>query len=136
LIVIVDAGPLIAAADRRDPDSLRCLEALSNRRYDLVVPAMCVAEAAFMIAKRAGPMAEATFIAGLADLDVLAPTGLEWRRIAELVRQYADFPIGATDASIVALAERLGTDTVMTLDRRHFRAIVPTHCPAFRLLPE
>jgi hypothetical protein len=35
----------------------------------------------------------------------------------------------------VALAERLGTDVVITLDRRHFENIRPRHCPAFRLLP-
>jgi len=40
------------------------------------------------------------------------------------------------DASVIALAERLETDTIITLDRRHFGAVRPRHCPAFRLLPE
>jgi predicted nucleic acid-binding protein len=52
------------------------------------------------------------------------------------VEQYADFPLGAADASVVALAERLGTDLIVTLDHRHFGAVRPRHCPAFRLLPE
>jgi uncharacterized protein len=59
-----------------------------------------------------------------------------WLRIAELVRQYANFPLGGTDASVVALAERLNTDLRITLDRRHFSAIRPRHCAAFRLFPE
>ena len=44
--------------------------------------------------------------------------------------------LGGTDASVVALAERLNTDLIITLDRRHFNAVRPRHCLAFRLLPE
>ena len=55
--------------------------------------------------------------------------------MAQLMEQYRDFPLGAADASVVALAERLGTETVMTTDRRHFMAIRPRHCPAFTPLP-
>jgi predicted nucleic acid-binding protein len=50
--------------------------------------------------------------------------------------QYADFPLGSTDASVIALAERLGTDVVITLDRWHFGAVRPRHCEALRLLPD
>jgi uncharacterized protein len=56
-------------------------------------------------------------------------------RIAELVEQYADFPLGGTDASVIALAERLDTATIITLDHRHFAAVAPRHTKAFELLP-
>ena len=55
--------------------------------------------------------------------------------MAELVEKYADFPLGGTDASVIALAERLGAPIILTLDRRHFAAIAPSHCEAFELLP-
>ncbi|MDO8473499.1 MAG: VapC toxin family PIN domain ribonuclease, partial [Dehalococcoidia bacterium] len=67
---------------------------------------------------------------------VEAPAVLDWPRIAELVEEYSDFPLGGTDASVIALAERLGTDVIMTLDRRHFGAIRPAHSRAWKLLPE
>jgi predicted nucleic acid-binding protein len=57
-------------------------------------------------------------------------------RMARLVRQYADLGLGASDASTVALAERLGLVEVATLDRRHFTVIRPEHCSAFSLLPK
>ena len=56
-------------------------------------------------------------------------------RMAELVRTYADFPLGGTDASVIALAERVGAGIVVTLDRRHFTAVKPNHLDAFQLLP-
>ena len=112
------------------------VEALQSPGFRLVVPAMVVAEVSYLAGSRLGSLAEAGFLEGLVDLEVIAPAPEDWLRIAELVRQYADFPLGGTDASVVALAERLNTDTIITLDRRHFAAIRPRHCQAFRLLPE
>ncbi len=39
-------------------------------------------------------------------------------------------------ASVIALAERLGTPTVLTLDRRHFAAVRRNRCDSLQLLPE
>ena len=57
-------------------------------------------------------------------------------RMAELVEQYADFPLGETAASLIAIAERLGVTKVATHDRRHFSPIQPRHTDALTLLPE
>lgn len=43
--------------------------------------------------------------------------------------------MGGTDASIVAIAERLGVTQIATLDRRHFGVVRPNHVDAFTLLP-
>jgi predicted nucleic acid-binding protein len=127
---------LVAAIDQNVRQHGAATTSLADRSYDLVIPALCVAEAAYLIERDHGPLVEAAFIEGLSAFEVIAPEPEDWARIAALVRQYGDFPIGTTDASIVALAERLETDTIMTFDRRHFGAIVPAQCPAFRLLPE
>jgi predicted nucleic acid-binding protein len=101
----------------------------------LIVPALVVAEVTYFVGRRLGSTAEAGFLRGLREMDVEAPAIDDWSRIAELVEQYADFPLGGTDASIVALAERLQTEVVVTLDRRHFAAVRPLHCPGLTLLP-
>jgi predicted nucleic acid-binding protein len=54
----------------------------------------------------------------------------------ELVVQYADLPLGAVDASVVAIAERLGVTEVATLDRRHFTVVRPRGIGPLLLLPE
>lgn len=136
MLSIVDTGPLLAALDRRDPRQTRCLAELARPDLELVIPALVVAEVAYLAGRRMGARVEARFLRGLADFDIRAPLPEEWFRIADLCEQYADFPLGGTDASIVALAERLDTDVIITLDRRHFGAVRPRHVPAFRLLPE
>lgn len=135
-IAIVDTGPLVAAANRADPKHEACLEALQTPEYALIIPALCVAEAAFLLQSKKGPQVESLFLRGLEAFDVQAPFGPEWTRIAQLVEDYADFPLGGTDASVVTTAERFDTDIVITLDRRHFEVVQPKHCERFRLLPQ
>lgn len=53
----------------------------------------------------------------------------------ELIATYADLRLGGTDASLIAISERLGIMRVATLNHRHFRTVRPKHCDAFELLP-
>lgn len=133
---IVDSGPLIAVANSADPAHRACLEALRTPGLRLVIPALCVAEVAYLLGRRRGAATEASFLRGLAGFDVEAPRAPDWPRIADLVDRYADLPLGGTDASVVALAERHETDLLVTLDRHHFSVVQPRHCGGFRLLPE
>lgn len=134
-LAVVDSGPLYAALTEDDQDHARCVEALADPTLQLFIPAMVVAEVCYLAGQRLGARVEAGFLAALAEYDVRAPAGEDWLRMADLVRQYADLPLGATDASVVALAERIGATSIITLDRRHFSAIKPRHCESFRLLP-
>jgi predicted nucleic acid-binding protein len=136
MLAIVDASALIAAADTSEPEHARCVEVLSRRDLYLVLPALAVAEAAYVIERRLGPSAEAAFARGLAGFEIDAPLPVDWPIIADLVERYADFPLGTVDASIAVLADRLGTDLIVTLDRRHFGAIRAPSGGSFRLLPE
>lgn len=135
MLAVVDTGPLYAAVDADDADHEASIAALSDRRYRLVVPALVIGEATYLVGSRLGPEIESRFLRGLRELDVEAPTPEDWSRIADLVEEYAAFPLGGTDASVIALAERLGTDLVITLDRRHFAAVKPRHAGSLRLLP-
>jgi predicted nucleic acid-binding protein len=134
-LAVVDAGPLYAAADADDRDHLASRTVLSRPDLRLVVAALVVAEATYFVGRRLGVEAEAKFLRGLGELDVEGPSDEDFTRMADLVRQYADFPLGGTDASVVALAERLQAPVIVTLDRRHFAAVRPRHRDAFELLP-
>jgi predicted nucleic acid-binding protein len=136
MLAVVDTGPLYAAVDLDDQDHERCLQALEAPGLRLFIPAMVVAEATYLVGSRLGPKVEAAFLAGLVALDIEAPSSDEWTRIAELVERYADFPLGGTDASVVALAERLGANAIFTLDRRHFGAVRSASGGDWKLLPE
>jgi hypothetical protein len=135
MLAVVDTGPLYAVVDEDDADHARCRAVLETVGRRLIVPTMVVAEVTYLIATRLGAEVEAKFLKSLSHIHVEAPTPDDWPRMADLVEQYGDFPLGGTDASVVALAERLDVETIVTLDDRHFRAVRPRHRKTFRLLP-
>lgn len=135
VIAIVDAGPLYAAIDADDDDHARSLDVLERSDLQLVIPALVVAEVTYLVSQHLGAKVEGQFLRGLASFEVEAPTADDWEPIATLVERYRDFPLGGTDASIAVLAERLATDVIVTLDRRHFAAIRRNDGSSFRLLP-
>ena len=112
------------------------LDVLARRDLNLVIPALVVAEVAHLAAKRFGARVEARFVRALSAFEVEAPHPDDWPIIADLVERYGDFALGTVDASIVVLADRLDTDLIVTLDRRHFGAIRSPRGRSFRLLPE
>ena len=91
-----------------------------------------------MLAEWVGTEVEAKFLDALADgnLEVVNLTTADIARMAELVRRYDDLPLGTTDASVIALAERLGIEEIATLDHRRFRVVRPSHVEALTLLPD
>ena len=52
-----------------------------------------------------------------------------------MLDRYVDLQLSLADASIVVLAERHGCSDVLTLDERHFRAVLGPRRRPFRLLP-
>ena len=53
----------------------------------------------------------------------------------EVVERYRDLGIGITDASLVVLAERYRTRTILTLDQRHFNVLRPLDGGHFKVAP-
>jgi predicted nucleic acid-binding protein len=60
---------------------------------------------------------------------------VDYERMAFLVETYADLPLGMVDASVVAVAERLNIAKFLTINRRDFAVVRPSHVDAFELLP-
>jgi uncharacterized protein len=137
-VIVVDTNVLFALADRRDAHHVQCRNWLAGCDEPLIVLPTVLAEACYLIDKYLGPTAEAAFLdsigpgyrfqlAGLVDEDL--------RRMAELVRRYADRRLGGTDASVIAVCERLSVATVATVNRRDFANVRPRHVPAFAIVP-
>ena len=84
-----------------------------------------------------GAASEAAFLRSFTTGELVMANLLEddLERMAQLVEEYADFPLGGSDASLIAIAERRAITTILTTDRRHFAAVRPKHVEAFTLLP-
>ncbi|MGH9021571.1 MAG: type II toxin-antitoxin system VapC family toxin [Acidimicrobiia bacterium] len=136
-MLLVDTGVLVATADRSDPDHQACLTLLEEDEGPLVTTAMVIAEAAYLIHRQLGALGEAALYTSITDgaLRIESLRLEDWSRIGELVTTYADLSLGGTDASLLAIAERLGVERIATLDRRHFAVVRPGHVEALILVP-
>jgi len=135
--LLVDTGPLLAALDAADPDHSTCAPLLTEATEDLVIPALVLAELDYWTHRR---LDDSVWLAFLDDLLAGAyraesPSLDDLARCRELQERYADLRLGVVDASVIALAERLGEEKVATLDHRHFAVVRPRHVDSLRLVP-
>lgn len=135
--LILDTSTLLAALDAGEPRHDACAAAIGRSDADLVLPMLVLAELEYWCSKRGGTEGWLLFLddvlAGAYRLE--SPTDVDLLRVRELQVEYADLGLGVVDASIVALAERLGLTHIATLDHRHFSVVRPAHTPAFDLVP-
>ena len=128
------AYAILDGADRRHRQAARWYERVDD---DLITTPLVLAELDHLAVSRAGAAA-----AGALRRDVIAGAYVfEWwdgaaAAAAEIAEAHADLGLSLTDASLVALADRLRTTDVATFDERHFRVVRPVSgAGAFRLLP-
>lgn len=138
MTVLADTGAVYALVDRDDAWHERVRTWWESNREPIRLPVTILPEIAWLLGTRLGPAAEAAFARALADgeFDVEPLDDREdLKRIAALTAEYLDSPVGFVDASVLAMAERLGVLTVLTTDRRHFAVLRPRHVSTLRLVP-
>lgn len=136
-MIVVDTSAILAYMNSADARHAEVSDWVEGEEDDLATTPLIVAEADHLVAARGGPDALAALRADLRAGAYL----VEWwagaiEKAVPVAQRYADLGLGLADASLVALAERLETTSIATLDERHFRAVRPlAGGDAFRLLP-
>jgi predicted nucleic acid-binding protein len=84
------------------------------------VPTAILAEIGYLVQNRLGLDVLDAFLGDLEQRAfALEQPDKDLPRLRELIRRYADLPLGLADAGVIACAERNG-GAVLTLDNRHF----------------
>jgi predicted nucleic acid-binding protein len=122
-MITLDTSALLALLDRGDPDHASCVDALTQEHRPYLIPAGILAEVGYLAPLKVGLAATAIFLEDIAESAYLLDCGeRDIPRIIELMRRYEDLPLGLTDASVIACAERSG-GRLLTLDRRDFAIV-------------
>lgn len=115
-LITLDTSAVIALLDRRDPDHRRLRDTFIEDGGPYIVPAWILAEVGYLVEQRLKAQALDVFLADLETGAFSLDCGdSDVPRIRELVRRYADLPLGVADAAVIACAERNG-GRVLTLD--------------------
>jgi len=135
--LVIDAAPLVALADEREPRRIEILELLRAERDRLFIPAPVTAEIDYLLGQRFGAPARRAFLEDLAARRYESPAldARDYQTALELDARYADLNLGLADLSVAVLAQKLGTRRILTFDQRPFRALRPLQGGAFTLLP-
>lgn len=136
-MLLVDTNVFLAGADRRSARHRECAALLRAHRHELASSVPVIAETSWLILDRLGSRSHVEFLRTVSGgkLAVVELTTADWQRCVELAERYTDIRLDLMDASLIALAERLGLTTIATLDRRDFTVVRPHHTEAFELIP-
>lgn len=137
MTLLIDAAPLVALADPNEPQRAAIHEILTAEPGPLMIPAPTTAEVDYLLGERFGHTARRAFLRDLAAgrFTVASLDRGDYTTVVELEARYADLQLGLADCALIALADRYGTDRILTFDERHFRAVTPIGGNAFVLLP-
>jgi predicted nucleic acid-binding protein len=133
---LIDKGFLFATLDIRDPHHIDCSKAYKEEFYPLL-PDMVLPEIAYLILREMDIETLVEFLRSVAngDFTLERTTESDLSRAAEILEKYNDNNIDLVDAVIFAMAERLGVEKILTVDRRHFGVFKPKHCESFEIIP-
>jgi predicted nucleic acid-binding protein len=136
-VILLDTSGLLAALDGSQPHHSPAVRALESETGPLILSPFVLAELDHLLATRVGRAAQLSLLGeveiGVYDLPKF--TSEDVARARSIIERFADHDISLADASIVVLADRVGTVDVLTLDERHFRVLQTSDGRPFSLLP-
>jgi predicted nucleic acid-binding protein len=136
-VLLCDAGALVASVDRGERAHPAVRKIIESASLPLVTSQIVLAEVDYLLLTRGGVDVESAFLADVASGAYVAEclSAEELHLANQVIVRYRDLQIGLADASMVVLAARYGTSTIVTLDERCFRAMQPLTGGHFTLLP-
>jgi len=136
-LIIADTSGLLALFNRREPKHDQVRHTVEEENEPLVVSPYVLAELDYLVAARIGVDAELAVLAELAGgaYNLAHFEADDLQAAAAIIERYRDQEVGVADASLVVLASRFRTRSILTLDHRHFNVLRPVGGGRFRLLP-
>ncbi len=124
--LVADTGGLYAIYDKKDDYHESVMSVIQQANIEaIVIPDLLLAEICYLLHHFLGTQAEIDFLQGILNgayqlyrLDLV-----DIRRCQMLLKQYRDLQLGIADVSVMATAERLNSQHILTIDERDFRAV-------------
>jgi len=131
--ILVDTGPLVALANRRDHWHARCARFLGSFRGELITTWPVLTEFSHLVdSLPALQQLEAWAARGGLHIHALGQD--ELKAMVDWMSRYADRPMDLADASLVQVACATGIQHVWTVDRADFETYRLPNRKRFRLV--
>ena len=135
-MIVVDTSGVLTATDPRQRDHPAAARILREPQVRFLSP-FVLAELDYLIASHSGSTEAVKLLRDVArGVYELEPfTAQDVATAVTIMERYADLDLGLADASVMVLAGRHNCPDILTLDQRHFRAVLGPADQPFRLLP-
>ncbi len=115
--ILIDSGPLIALFDASDKYHQRTVEFIKSNPFFLITTIASITEALHLLDFNRN--AQIDFIEWVyrGCVEIADIINQDFQRIKKLTDKYSDLPMDFADACLVLLAEKMGINTIATIDR-------------------
>ena len=136
-MIIADTSGLIAFFSESGHQHERVASWFDKNDDVMVVSPYVMAELDYLVATRKGVDAELAVLAELSGgaYELASMTTDDVATAQRVIARYRDLGVGLADASMVVLAQRYGTRTILTLDHKHFSVLRPLDGGLFKIVP-
>ena len=134
--ILLDTSAIIALSDRRHRLNKDIIDLASQKESICIIPSTVAVEVCQLLKYRFGSKYEKKFLEEINKSSFILETVTfkDIPRILQILTKYEDLNAGYVDSSIVAIAERLATNKILTLDRKHFSVFIPDGFEYFDIL--
>ena len=132
---VADTGAIVALLDRSEASHRILAKLFDDTGDQWVIPSFTLPEIDYLVGSRLSQKVRRAFLEDVRDsaFNVVAVTSADLKRAIEIDSLYANLNLGIVDAAVIALAERLRAEAIITLDVKHFGAVRPQR--PIRILP-
>lgn len=118
-IYVIDTNVIFGAYVDADPYHEEAVAILEKIDTPYNVPVLALAEIAHFLNERGGQNAEIGLVQAIINQEI-RPVYFEdqWERVQFFAEKYKDRKMGVTDSTVLAVAERLFTTSVVSMDQR------------------
>ena len=133
--LLIDTGPLVAYLDRADSQHESVSAVIDDFTGTLCTTSAVITESMHLLKDdRNGPRRLAEFVQAVG-VHVFECTQVQQLLSAvSVIEKYADTPMDFADATLVLLSDEIGTNKIVTLDRRGFQTFRTRKGKSFDIL--
>jgi uncharacterized protein len=116
--LLIDTGPLLAAFNQHDQHHAFAVGIMRQHNQPFLTTMAVMTEIMYLARARLGSHVQDKLFVMVERGDILVEhtSPSDFSRIATLMQKYRDLPMDFADATLVALAERIGSKRIFTID--------------------
>ncbi len=115
--ILIGSGPLIALFDSSDKYHQKTVEFIKSNQFLLITTIASITETLHLLDFNRN--AQLDFIEWVyrGGVEIANTINPDFQRIKKLTEKYSDLPMDFADSCLVLLAEKMGINTIATIDR-------------------